>query len=435
MKNAIATIPATNYFNEYGQGIMSPSLKLQQTITSGILGRQHSTTTASCPTGNCTFDETYHSLAYCSSCRDATAEIETICSSDSVCSYNLPANSNLSVPNSRDLGDGLLHTLLDASYDVSTGEHLFLLDAETIESVRSGTCKDETCVGAVSCSLEMCVRSYTAVTYGGNTSEQFISSSNNWASNGDPAWRLVNLPCAGSAAIHQLISLGYIVKPNITEWLGYYGPGYDHRGWHVNSSSTLIPEACEYRMDAFSNNVIRNWLRVYLSGSLVIVWGQQHKLYNDKGQDPQGPVQLAILAEGLRVSYQSINNTMASIADAISSYIRNNGNENYSAPAVGKVFSNQTFAHVRWGWLTLPATLVALTAIFFIMTIKTSIQMNEGGDLGYNWKNSIWPLIFGGLEPNASSGDDERELQKVATKLKASMIWTGLGWRFKTSPQ
>jgi len=423
MKNAIATIPTTNYFNERSEGLLEPSFKLQQTISAGILGGQYSTTTASCPTGNCTFHETYHSVAYCSSCRNATAEIVTICSSDSVCYYNLPANRNLSVLKSRYGDEDFSDKLLDASYNVSTGEHLFLLDAEIIKSIRSGTCKGKSCVGAVSCRLEMCVRSYAAVTYGGNTSEQTISSSNNWVSNGDPAWRLVNLPCAGSAAIHQLMSLGYIVEPNITEWLGYYGPGYDSRGWRVNSSFTFIPEACEYKMDAFSNNVIRNWLQDYLSGSLAI------------GLIPKGPAQLAVLVDGTYVSYHSINNSMAIIADAISSHIRNNGNENYSAPAVGKVFKNQTFAQVRWSWLSLPATLVALTAIFFIMIIKTSIQMNERGYLGYNWKNSVWPLIFGGLEPNASYGDDERELQKVATKLKASMIWTDLGWRFKTSPQ
>ncbi|TGO14359.1 hypothetical protein BTUL_0054g00280 [Botrytis tulipae] len=85
--NIKATLPRTNQFDNVQSTLMDPDSGLP--IKSAIYA-QEDWMTWQCITGNCTFSETYATLAYCSSCEDISDKLilETTC-------YDEEANTNI----------------------------------------------------------------------------------------------------------------------------------------------------------------------------------------------------------------------------------------------------------------------------------------------------------------------------------------------------
>ena len=93
------------------------------------------------------------------------------------------------------------------------------------------------------------------------------------------------------------------------------------------------------------------------------------------------------------VSLESLNSTFQNISQSITTYMRETGNANHSEPAGGNVLRGETCLEVHWGWLALPAALVVLTLLFFIVMI---IQTRPTGNRAQIWKSSPLALIYHG---------------------------------------
>lgn len=93
------------------------------------------------------------------------------------------------------------------------------------------------------------------------------------------------------------------------------------------------------------------------------------------------------------VSLESLNSTFQNISQSITTYMRDTGDPNHSDPVRGIVLHAQTCLGVRWGWLALPAALVVMTLLFFIVMI---IQTRPTGNRAQIWKSSPLALIYHG---------------------------------------
>jgi hypothetical protein len=107
-----------------------------------------------------------------------------------------------------------------------------------------------------------------------------------------------------------------------------------------------------------------------------------------------GPPQLQVLFDSGNNTLQSINKTIARVADFLTKHVRENGDASNSASASGTVFLNETFIRVRWAWFTLPASLALFTLVFFVYTLFETAR--HGGHT--NWKSSPLALLFHGLD-------------------------------------
>ncbi|KAI0173384.1 hypothetical protein GGR52DRAFT_580056 [Hypoxylon sp. FL1284] len=101
--------------------------------------------------------------------------------------------------------------------------------------------------------------------------------------------------------------------------------------------------------------------------------------------------------QSLRISFSlkgsDLNKAMASIADTLTSLIRaKDHGDNYNASiATGAAFFNETYIHVRWGWMALPLSEVLLTALLLVVTIAITRDQPLLGQ-------SVVALLTNGLE-------------------------------------
>ncbi|KAI1088363.1 hypothetical protein F5B19DRAFT_486039 [Rostrohypoxylon terebratum] len=69
--------------------------------------------------------------------------------------------------------------------------------------------------------------------------------------------------------------------------------------------------------------------------------------------------------------HSDLKKVFGDIADTLTNQIRSSGGDNYNASIIeGEAFFEETYIHVRWGWIALPLAEVLLTTILLIISIK-----------------------------------------------------------------
>jgi hypothetical protein len=168
----------------------------------------------------------------------------------------------------------------------------------------------------------------------------------------------------------------------------------DGQGWlQYNCSSRVqnaktIPDHCIYEFNYIPANALAiNFQEGFFVGTLEsTVIGSIDQL--------SGSVQLQVLYDSGNNTLESINNKMSRVADFLTTYVRENGDDSNSAPAPGTMFQNETFIRVRWVWFTLPAASASATLIFFMYTLVEIARCERST----NWKSSPLALLFHGLD-------------------------------------
>lgn len=274
--------------------------------------------------------------------------------------------------------------------------------------------------------------------------EKTISTATAWGYS-RPALQnyMLNTKCLSSSTKSQLHELGYGVDSD--QWIGYLGNGTDAAGNKSMNLDPIIPAHCLYTFDDFTLSSVNTWLNEYFIGKILPIDASSGGFSEADPKD--APLQLLAidgkLREGSTVRngpppLQLINATFQNVADSLTNYIRQNVGRNSSAlastdPAIGDVLIAKTFIHVQWKWLIFPAVIVGTSLLFFIRTLLVAIAMRRD-QRGFDWKSSIWPLLFGGVEP-AIDGDDEiKDIEKKVDGLKAELRWEGGRSRFLTTP-
>ena len=368
----------------------------------------------------------YHTVESCSNCTDLSSQVKK-----NDIDFTLP--SGLFVT-SRDGKAFTMRATLDYS---TTIEILYgLTDTQEIDctTANTWTCRG---YGAARCAIYPCVRSFAATVRKGKLTEVDQSTVEAWGVDGlNPTWGFggqnlatVDMGCLDGVEKDSLRRLGYSFDET-TQWLAYYvSVNYTQSGaWDSHSlqptspTAAIVPANCIYQVDLGSQHSLDSFLTKYSNGTLNVgveaLFGNSilERIFNDGN-----------------MTYDVVSSTFSHVSNAMTQYIRQNGNPNGSAPAVGKVYHSGTCVRVRWAWLIFPAALVELTVGFFVGMILQTRSGEEGRN--HDYKSSVLPLMFHGLEQAKADCYSQQmgrvaEINKGAKQIFVRLCLTEKGWKF-----
>ncbi|KAI1195508.1 hypothetical protein F5X97DRAFT_242037 [Nemania serpens] len=460
-ENQRPSIPRTNYLS-YDSGSFPPDFL--SSIASGYYTPQN-LSDFTCGTGNCTFNAEYSSLAYCSVCEDVSDSVQidqhctiyqngklkpgscysadtpgegfivgknlttTLTSASPPLSLNFhynydPENATVTTPKPTVFGIGRIPRTLNTSSPnntinrISLGNDMGIILAQTDFSltnhdpngpgVRAG-CDDAASnntwwcrqYGAATCSLQPCVRSYTANVNGGRLAETLVGQSDanmTWGYGESTSTSelvflqnflgLVDTQCINDAERQGLTAAGYSIDGS-TRWLPYnltFNPRIETAADSAFPES-LLTHKCLYSLDSDFNQDM--W--TFILNQFII--GIVEREYQDGAHRPTylGSTQLVSLFDSSHVNETTISTAMSKLADAMTMWIRTHGHASHSARAVGEEYRYAICVKVNWDWVALPATLTGLTLIFFLLTAISMYRQRL-----YVWKGSPLTLLFHG---------------------------------------
>jgi Protein of unknown function (DUF3176) len=458
LTTAQAAIPRTNLFYEPGlhDGNLQISIStgMQSAVNIGVF-QPAVDVRFDCLTGNCTFAQPYHSVGYCSHCSDISSELRIANLTHSytvptdlrnnftevVWEFNTSLPSGLSVINGVGVGgqfDDEYFAMGDPAY---TGSIEIIRGASRYNISNRGSCHDLSnndtwpCqgYGAARCTLKPCIKTYTANVSAGNVQESLISTFSNLAVWDDSTMdyeifeAAVDVACLSSNERQSLIKLGYKIEDS-TQWLPY------NQTWdpfpRVSPNETQFPESmiargCVYLIDILNVDALGNFLSSTFAGNVTVGMGE-----SGEPTSPNGPQVLQNIFDFGNVSFGRVDSIFQNVSDSITNYIRENGNVNHSAPAIGLVLHDQTCVQVRWWWLAFPVVLVVLTIVFFAAMV---IQTRRGDHPKHEWKSSPLPLVFHKLERDTQDPNEDivdiNEMEGVARRLHVRLN-PGKAWSF-----
>ena len=391
----------------------------------------------SCPTGNCTFDQDYFTVGYCSSCEDVSKHLSYSCQAGSEeastdgqnCTYTLSDMWKNETRNKVSMSSGLTYTpptLMTVGNTPLTGRVQILNEFGEIQAYLRKGCSENTwgCMGAVACNLYPCIKGFRAEVRGGNLTETLISTE----TLDSEMLTSVDTECLSPNERQSLVAKGYNIS---SRWVAYNGetPGTTYASvvttpYDMRQANASIPSKCLYSLHFLSLNSLYWYINQYFNGAVV-----NAGYYTFDNNDNTGPIQLTAMYGSGNISLHNFNTSFTGVAEALTTTMRQTGNANYSQPAIGQVSHYATCVHIRWAWLALPSALVGLTVLFVIGTlVQMSIQ-----ECGYDWKGSQLALLFHGLEGKARDRygalDRSEEMDKVARRFSVRLERTEKGWR------
>ena len=278
------------------------------------------TISANCSSGNCTFADTYHTLEFCSSCKDVSdqllinidpdqpekplqpyglnfASIYNITSFDVDYARSHSIRFNATLPGAQNLtitDNGLINdTLFAQSYvdlhypadpklslRVIAANHVFDQSPSGRQKYCPGmdprylaspwNCRG---LGAAECSIYPCVNSYTAITRNGMTSETRSGSADHFGLDEDAkAYVMLDLACLTDEQRDLLRTSGFEANDS-GAWLPLNHSINKHAGdWNkkpsdpgYNAALNQITEECLYQFDQSPVKGIFAWLSDFLT--------------------------------------------------------------------------------------------------------------------------------------------------------------------------
>jgi hypothetical protein len=145
-------------------------------------------------------------------------------------------------------------------------------------------------------------------------------------------------------------------------------------------------------------------------------------------------------------SFQSINASFERLATAMTTYMRQNSNQqgvtDYTglesklaalAPsAPGVLFRSQTIVAVQWYWIILPAIVLLTTSAYLIAAVVQGGAKDRTGETqAHLWKSSaLVPLVIGQKShlPRSADALDEPQAMKALKKRRMKLINSKDGW-------
>jgi hypothetical protein len=285
---------------------------------------------------------------------------------------------------------------------------------------------------AVNCTLYPCVRSYTARVVNGILNEEQTSADFDVSPTGTAGGffnysTAVDVGCLPAGQRQFLINHGYDISPNTT-WIWYNGTDFSQT-YNENSFDNITEEVtsklnldCMYGVYFASADAIAIFMKTYFNGSII-----------PDQSGFTGPSVVQQLYNQSSASIASVSLTMQNVAESMTRYMRQNGAQNVSSPAVGLVYHEDTCVHIRWGWLAFPAALICLSILFLVLMILDNARQPATSQ---DWKSSPLPLLFHGLDRDTVAQYDAIEpteksaMQDIAKAMRVRLGPSGQGWKF-----
>lgn len=341
----------TDFGEGEGPGMNKVPLGTAGAIYSGLFQTQAPNSKnimASCPTGNCTFAP-YQSLGFCSRCENITESLDL----STTPMGPMMTTYNYTLPN------GLYFTTAQnqmSMVNATTGLDFLKLDTKDLALIVNFTAISAAGYGvppqisATECALYFCVNTYQASVESGAFSENrtAVSTASNSSNSGMDSMKDISL-------------VPDTCYSNGTRYEQPYNTG----------------ENCTYNV---------NWLsRLSLQNSLApLLDGQGERMSVNR---PIWDSDTIKAVYGVAGSFKDINGMFMSLASTLTLNARS---KICHAKINGTAWTVQSFVHVRWLWLILPASLVALSTAFLILTVVHTRNQ-------YIWKSSPLALLFSNL--------------------------------------
>lgn len=429
MSSANATIPRTSYFDKdhVYQSEIFINHAAKTALNAGVLVTPGAMP-SSCLTGNCTFS-IFSTLGLCSSCEDISETLVTsvTCNPDSseYCSefplaytYTsaLPSGTRVEWGGNVSLV-GFVSTFFEDTFkfeflvprtlfsdrkiDPSTGKNL--------TACINAPSSDWRCrgYGAANCAIYPCVRTYNTSITTGKTSELLVAQTSmndiqdhiiQGEINGSPmVW--INASCL---ALEEADAMKGKIKQTDGTWLMYNATDdmqtsiilndFHSLPQILNLSESIFTKQCVYTCDGNFIRALSSFFRKdqFLIGNVTsysTIFGQNSENSISVAYSSQN--QLQFLYNSGNMSFGLIQKTFDNIADTFTQYMRENGNENYTDPALGVVYHYATCLDVNWPWISLPAAL-SLGALLLLFVTQSLVA--RGGIPV--WKSSPLPYMY-----------------------------------------
>ncbi|KAI1614955.1 hypothetical protein EDD37DRAFT_401527 [Exophiala viscosa] len=178
--------------------------------------------------------------------------------------------------------------------------------------------------------------------------------------------------------------------------------------------TTLFYEDCYYQIDIEVYQKLGDFITSFWTGN--VTWLDAIPPY-------QAPAHQHVLYNNGLLNFDSINTTFSNIAQYLTTYLRQNGDADYSKPALGVIFQESTCIGMHWIWMTVLAAVVFLTTLFLFFTIMQAEVTNDSTIRG--WKSSLLPLVFHtleGAEGAYPAGQLEiKQMEKLAEQVRVCL--------------
>ena len=372
-----------------------PILPLKSAVYFGLFSEANAAANLqfNCPTGNCTWPE-FTTLAVCSSCIDLTPFLSRYCEGGT------PKDGNVSgcgwqVPQAQ--------AKLNTSADVFSMTSQFPDDfgsmpyTTIMKIVFMGTeAQDKQPLNfnpwATMCTLEYCLQDFHSYTINGILAENITSTTHNNS--------VVDISNNNGTDIPVVIS-----TPQNETYTVSLGASLGIRSWF----ETIFTDGSASRNASYTSSirqedsVIVNLTVGISSGTTYFDNDVVQTFYWDYYEYPDG------LAKAMDDLATSMTVAFRSFVGAV--------------PVNGQAFSSETYVHVRWGFISLPISVVFFTTLFLLAAIwRTRSSKTQV------WKSSALAMLFHGLDEETRSrfksrrslGDKKKEARGVAVQLDES---------------
>jgi hypothetical protein len=421
------SIRKANSYNAHGLrewvNNKQPFLPMDVAITSGILSPQKQYTDvyfSGCTTGNCTFaaspEGTFSTLAMVHSCTDVTSEVAVIYGNATRTNTNVRSSGtdpirkhNLTLPLGNDDYMSVRVEYGFNQYDLVTraaddGKSLFTIKM----MIRLDPQEFPDKYQAISCSLHPHVNTYTAEIESNTLKENLVKSiplgykKEDEVAMHDPAFLTLatshalrngvqeacdrrEQPAPGYAGIGQM---NIEASPNVTQSKLV---NQTDRVWYV-------PEDCVWTFGFFPYFSIQQQLTKIFDDKNILKLGFTNDATN----------YMRTLYRDGNITLDTVNELFEDLAASMTSIIRTNPADNQTQPVHGTVWYTKTCIGVNWAWISYPAVMIGLCAVFLVLVHIESRDV----DSQRLWKSSTLAMLFCELDEEVVAA--ARPLQRDA---------------------
>ena len=358
-----------------------------------------------CSTGNCTWP-IYHSLAVCSNCANLSTQVRTT----SDYQYVLPNGALLNPAQPSQFDDeydtsGLVLNVTTTYDGLDTIS--FPNDGRVIADVfaisQTGLYEDLSAEGPIAfeCILQFCVKTYNASVQDGVFYEQEL------------------------------------------DWLGETGPTtmvtFDDLpvtvGFGLDSFQNITVDGATFSVNTIDLYTVSNWFSTTFNGTVMS--GRDSVFYYSS--DTMNSIHQALTGQENQVyimdkkDYVSdLNPIFKNMERTMTTMLRNGylgERSNGTGLAVGTATRDETYLHVVWPWIILPALVQVLVLLFLALVI-----LNTRRERVEVYKGSLLSVLFHGIDESSRQQmgvlDGQSELEAEAEDLEVEFVSRdGAGWR------
>jgi hypothetical protein len=443
---AIVSVHKSNLYFNAGPMISAGRRDIAQemavAIDVGILQPQEDYTrvlSSGCTTGNCTFpsssEGTFSTLAFVHSCHNATSEVKQKFLYETITYEN---GTNATVPDVMDFGDVGVRQAYNLTLSSEEGflevqvypGPLFHLVTGLFQEnssfaikmiVRKDPLDEPSVYEAISCSFKIHVNTYAVEIKQTALEEKLIRSvplgiNQLFGKTNVDNWSLLRLATNhtlrnGSKEvcdIREEPAPGYeIISPENVE----ASPSYYPNSSNLTSEAWYMPEDCVWTFGYISYTGIM----VYLSGIF-----DQQKVMMERWETA-GSYHLRQLWRDGNMTLDTVDQAMKDLATSMTAAIRTTEQYNHTRPVHGTVWYTTTCIRVNWYWISYPAIMIGLCAVFLILVHIESRDV-ESQRL---WKSSTLAMLFCELDEAVVSATKPLQIDTIRDTAKSTGVSLG----------